>query len=155
MGRVAGSYGVRGWIRVAPHSGDPQGLLGLGRWHVGAGEYAVEAARAHSGALLAKLGGVDSREAARRLKGAAVRVPRAALPQAPSGTYYWSDLVGLEVVNTRGAELGAVKRMFHNGAHDVMELAGAGPRLVPWVAQVVRRVDLEAGRIEVDWEADW
>ena len=43
-----------------------------------------------------------------------------------------------------------------SGAQDVMELAGAsGPRLLPWVSAVVKRVDLEARRIEVDWGADW
>jgi len=83
-------------------------------------------------------------------------VPRAALPEPADGIYYWADLVGLEVVNAEGLVLGVVKGMLSSGAQDVMELAGAsGPRLLPWVSAVVKRVDLEARRIEVDWGADW
>jgi 16S rRNA processing protein RimM len=63
--------------------------------------------------------------------------------------------VGLEVVNTRGVALGVVRQWFTNGPQDLMEVAGDRSRLVPWVAAVVKAVDLEAGRIEVEWEADW
>ena len=63
--------------------------------------------------------------------------------------------MGLEVVNERGEALGVVKRLFTNGAQDVMELAGERTRLLPWVAAVVKNVDLPNRRIEVAWEADW
>ena len=82
--------------------------------------------------------------------------PRAVLPKPEQGVYYWADLVGLEVVNTQGLVLGVVKGMFSSGAQDVVELQGAKrTQLLPWVSAVVKRVDLEAGRIEVDWGADW
>ena len=83
-------------------------------------------------------------------------VPRTALPAAAQGTYYWADLVGREVVNAQGLLLGVVQGMFSNGAHDVMELSGdKRERMLPFVPAVVRRVDLEGRRIEVDWGADW
>ena len=59
------------------------------------------------------------------------------------------------MVNAQGEVLGVVKRMFSNGAQDVMELAGERPRLLPWVPAVVKKVDLPEKRIEVEWEADW
>ena len=152
MGRVAGSYGVRGWLRVATGSDT---LAACGEWSVGGREFAVEATKGHSGALLAKLKGIESPEQARQLKGARVEVRRAALPEPAPGIFYWDDLVGLEVVNGSGASLGRVKRLFNSGAHDVVEISGERTRLLPWVKAVVRRVDLGAGRIEVDWEADW
>ncbi|HYT48107.1 MAG TPA: ribosome maturation factor RimM [Burkholderiales bacterium] len=152
MGRVAGSYGVRGWIKVQ----HPEAALpACSKWWIGGMEYAVEEAKAHSGTLLAKLAGIGSREAALKLKGATVSVRRAALPEAGEGHYYLADLVGLEVVNASGVALGFVKRMFTNGAQDVMEVAGDRTRLLPWVAAVVKRVDLSARRIEVEWQADW
>lgn len=152
MGRVAGSYGVRGWIKVQR----PEAALPACRkWWIGGTEYTVEETRAHSGTLLAKLAGIGSREAALKLRGATVSVRRAALPEAGEGHYYLADLVGLEVVNESGAALGVVKRMFTNGAQDVMEVAGDRTRLLPWVAAVVKRVDLSARRIEVEWQADW
>jgi len=152
MGRVAGSYGVRGWIRVErPEAG----LAGCGEWWIGGEPREVQETKAHSGSLLAKLAGVGSREEAMKLRGRAVEVSRAALPEPEAGHYYLADLIGLEVVNEKGEKLGVVKRMFTNGAQDVMELAGDRERLLPWVPTVVKNVDLRGRRIEVEWGADW
>ncbi len=48
-----------------------------------------------------------------------------------------------------------MRQWLTNGPQDVMELEGDPVRLLPWVPTVVKRVDLEAGVIEVEWEADW
>jgi 16S rRNA processing protein RimM len=82
-------------------------------------------------------------------------VARSALPDAQDGRYYLADLVGLDVVNGQGERLGVVRQWYSNGPQDVMEVAGEKTRLVPWVAAVVKRVDLESKRIEVEWGADW
>ena len=152
MGRVAGSYGVRGWLRVeAPEAALPD----CSSWWIGGTQYTVEQTKPHSGALLAKLEGLSTPEAARKLKGEKVLVARAALPEPEAGHYYLADLVGLEVVNGQGETLGVVKRWMHNGAQDVMEVAGEKTRLVPWIPTVVQSVDLEKRKIHIDWGADW
>ena len=156
MGRVAGSYGVRGLIRVRPYSAEPEALAAHRKWRIGAEDYGVEETKVHSGALLARLAGIGTREQALRLKGKPISVPRAALPEPEAGRYYWADLVGLEVVNAQGSVLGVVQGLFSNGAHDVMELHGdRSTRLVPFLPAVVKKVDLEGRRIEVEWGAEW
>ena len=78
------------------------------------------------------------------------------LPEPEEGSYYWSDLIGLQLVNAGGEVLGEVKEMFSNGAQDVIDVidvAGGVKRLVPWTA--VLRVDIAARRIEVEWQKDW
>jgi 16S rRNA processing protein RimM len=152
MGRVAGSYGVRGWIKVEEPE---EALPRCSRWWIDGAEYPVQQAKAHSGTLLAKLAGVETPEAARRLKGSKVLVQRESLPEPAAGHYYLADLVGLEVVNEQGVVLGEVKRWVFNGAQDVMEVAGDRTRLIPWIASVVRDVDLENKRIQVEWGAEW
>ena len=152
MGRVAGSYGVRGWIRVEAAQ---QALPRCEQWSIGGKEYAVEEAKEHSGTLLAKLAGLESREAALKLKGSTVYVRRESMPQPEAGHYYLADLVGLEVLDERGEALGVVKRWMFNGAQDVMEVAGRRTLFVPWVAAVVKGVDLEKRQIHVEWGADW
>jgi 16S rRNA processing protein RimM len=153
MGRVAGSYGVRGWIKVqAPE----RALAECRKWSIGGTEYPVEQVKEHSGTLLAKLASLESREAALKLKGSTVYVQREAMPAPAAGHYYLADLVGLEVVNEEGVVLGAVKQWTFNGAQDVMEIAANGKtRLLPWVPEVVRKVDLQNRRIHVGWGADW
>ena len=151
FGRVAGSYGVRGWLKVVVD--EPAVLAAAPAWWLGGTQYAVRETRIHSAALLAKLAGIESPEQAKAFKGKPVVIPR---PQPGAGRYYWSDLVGLEVVNSQGMVLGVVKGMFSNGAHDVMELSGEKSRLLPWVqGVVVKKVDLPERRIEVEWGADW
>ena len=152
MGRVAGSYGVRGWVRV---EGAQEALPKCNRWSIGGSEYPVEQVKQHSGTLLAKLGGVESREAALKLRSCTVYVRREAMPEPQAGHYYLADLLGLEVLNEHGEALGVVKRWMFNGAQDVMEVAGERTRLIPWTAEVVRRVDLGKRQIHIEWGADW
>lgn len=161
MGRVAGAYGVRGWVKVVPGAGASQGLSTAKEWWIGERPYEV-AARMQGAAVVAQLSGVNTREAALALQGAGVSVRREALPELEDGHYYHADLLGLEVLNERGESLGTVKRLFTNGAQDVMEVAGAGNdagqgklRLLPWVPAVVKEVDLAEGKIRVEWGADW
>ena len=118
-GRVADPYGVRGWLRVVVD--DPELLAAAPVWWIGGEARTVKESRVHSGTLLALLEGIENPEQARTLKGKAVSIPR---PEAGEGRYYWSDLVGLEVVNEQGVVLGVVKQMSSNGAHDVMEVKG-------------------------------
>ena len=163
MGRIFGSWGVRGGIRVDPYSEDPQTLATYKTWLVGSEghwkEYKVLEARLHTTQVVAQLEGVDDRDAALKLKGSEVAVPRDSLPKPEDGSFFWSDLIGLAVVNTGGEALGEVKEMFSNGAQDVIDviasdvMAGEVKRLIPWTA--VKSVDIEGRKIEVEWGADW
>ena len=160
MGRIFGSWGVRGGVRVDPYTEDPETLATYKTWLVGREgawkEYRVIEARLHITQVVAQLEGLGDRDEALKLKGCEVAVPRDTLPVPEDGSYYWSDLVGLAVVNTGGVSLGEVKEMFTNGAQDVIDAfdaAGGVKRLIPWTA--VKTVDMKARRIEVEWEADW
>jgi len=155
MGRVAGSYGVRGWVKVAPQKGVAEALVAATDWWLGEDARRVEQAKVHSATVVAKLAGIGTREQALALKGLKVAVARSTLPDTQDGRYYLADLVGLEVVNGQGEKLGVVRHWYTNGPQDVMEVAGERMRLLPWVSAVVKRVDLEAKRIEVEWGADW
>jgi 16S rRNA processing protein RimM len=155
MGRVAGSYGVRGWVKVAPDVGAGEGLTAVKEWWIGADAFEVSAAKIHGATVVGKLAGIDTREQALKLKGRTVAVPREALPEPEEGKYYLADLVGLEVVNEQGVVLGVVTRTYSNGAHDVIEVTGDRSRLIPWVAAVVKQVDLPRRRVEIEWGADW
>src|SRR3954464_2677115 len=159
MGRVAGSYGIRGWIKVAPEVGVAETLLAIREWWIGGEAYRVSEARLHSGVVIAQIAGLETREQALKLKGAAVALDREEFPRADEGHYYLADLVGLQVVNEKGERLGTLKQWISNGAQDVMEVGGTGAkggtRLIPWVSAIVKGVDLERGEVLVEWSADW
>lgn len=159
MGRVAAPFGVKGWIKVQPYSEDPAALMDFESWRVGRGEqqtnYTVETIQDHGKALVAKLAGVDDRDAAYALRGQEISVAKSALPPPEEGEYYWSDLIGLTVVNREGVELGKVDSLMESGANDLLVVKGAREHLIPFVAAFVGKVDLAGARIEVDWGEDY
>lgn len=159
MGRIAAPFGVKGWVKVQPYSEDPGALMDFESWRVGRGEqqvhYAVEAVQEHGNALVAKLEGVDDRDAAYALRGQEISVARSELPAPEENEFYWSDLIGLTVVNREGVELGKVAGLMETGAHDVLVVKGTREHLIPFVAAFVGDVDRAKGTIEVDWGEDW
>jgi 16S rRNA processing protein RimM len=173
VGRITGAYGIKGWIKVQPYSGEarsePIGLLHGKTWWLGreAGEakaYAVEEVRLHSGNVVAKLAEVPDRNAAEALKGLSVRVARQELPPAGPDEYYWVDLIGCAVTGANGDLLGVVKSVDDNGAHAILEVEdpgqgeGSGKVLrhaIPFVNAYVKEVDLPARRIATEWLASY
>jgi 16S rRNA processing protein RimM len=169
MGEVAGTYGVRGWLKVRSFSESPETLLDFAEWWVRPKRgsewkrFARVDGRLHSGSLVVALAGVESRESALAMKGFEVGVPRSALP-AVHGEIYWEDLKGLAVVNRAGVRLGEVRGVVAHGAHPLLRVGASDDaatankedeRLIPYVPAIVDRVDVAARRIDVDWEADY
>jgi 16S rRNA processing protein RimM len=157
LGQIAGVHGVQGWVKVLSFTEPRTNLLDYHDWlltHEGGNlSVRVEAGQESGKRLIAKIAGVDDRDAAAKLIGAMIEVPRSAMPPLAPDEYYWSDLEGLAVINLDGQRLGSVSRVMATGANDVLILDGGAGRLIPFVAdKVVRRVDLAAGEIIVDWD---
>jgi len=160
MGRIRGAHGVRGMLRVQPFSAQRDTLLTFRKWMLGAGgewrDVALVSGHAHGSELLVKLDGVEDRDRAQELRGSEIAVWRAQLPALARDEYYWSDLEGLTVVTREGLGLGVVERVFATGANDVLVVNGERERLIPFLLdEVVLRVDLQAARIEVDWDPEF
>lgn len=115
---------------------------------------AISAARPHRAGMLVSIDGVADAAAARRLRGAAIAVPRASLAPLDANSFYVFELIGLRACSTDGEDLGVIGEVMRGPAHDIYVVRGrAGEVLVPAVRQVVRRVDLAAGVITVDLPA--
>lgn len=165
LGRIVAPFGVKGWLRVHPFGDDPEAWRAMPRWWLSDDAEApaehwqaltLESVKRHGDGVVAKLEGVGDRNAAEALDGLFVGAPRDALPATADEEYYWADLVGLEVVNEQDGILGRVASLIETGAHDVLVVRdGERERLLPFVAQVVRKVDVPGGRIRVDWDAGW
>jgi 16S rRNA processing protein RimM len=170
VGYVSGAYGVTGSIRVTPFSSDADALLNVKTWWLdkpGLRAVTVRTAKLHGGDVVAQLVGVVGRDASEALKGAAVTIPRSQFPELSADEFYWSDLIGLDVVNLQGEALGRVTDMMDNGAQSILRIqpvagvvdaaadAKAEERLIPYVDQFVKTVDLAAKKITVDWGLDY
>jgi 16S rRNA processing protein RimM len=168
VGHVTGAYGIRGGIRITPYSADADALLSVKTWWLdkpALRPVQVRSAKHHSGDVTATLVDVTDRNVAEALKGATVQVSRAEFPVLPEDEYYWSDLIGLDAVNLQGEALGKVVDMMSNGPQSILRIvpsldpgasdARAEERLVPFVDQYVKTVDLKARLITLDWGLDY
>ncbi|MDJ0805699.1 MAG: ribosome maturation factor RimM [Gammaproteobacteria bacterium] len=160
MGRVSGLFGVSGWIKVFSHTEPREGILDYSPWYLkqqGVWQaHEIEAGHRQGRGVVAQLRGYDDRDQVAELIGCDIAVQREQLPELQENEYYWSDLQGLQVVNLEGVELGKVSHLFETGANDVVVVKGDRERLIPYTwGQAIRRVDLAAGLMVVDWDADF
>jgi len=161
LGCVTAPHGVTGWVRICPFGDDPLSWQRMPAWWLGNGaewqRMRQGGCRIHGGSLIAKFDGINDRTAAETLRGRLVAAPREALPENRPDEFYWADLQGSAVYNSAGILLGGVVDLIDAGEHHVLRLRDEHDteRLVPFVAQFVRQVDLAAGRIVVEWGADW
>lgn len=157
LGRIAGIYGVRGWLRVRSYTDPREGILDYPRWWLGDGErreYEVTGGHRQGAGVVANLAGVVDREAARTLIGAKIAVPRSLLP--PTDGYYQADLIGLAVENRDGVALGHISGFVATGGYDVVVVEdGSRERLIPFApGHYVERISLDEGRMVVDWHPE-
>jgi 16S rRNA processing protein RimM len=123
----------------------------------------IKEVKNHSDTVVACAQGMDDRNAAESLRGARIFVPRSSFPAAADGEYYWVDLLGLQVVNREGLDLGLVRDLMSTGPQTVLvieaspEAEGGKPveRMIPFVSAFVDGVDLPGKRITVDWQPDY
>ena len=155
LGFVGAPFGVRGWIKLRSHTDPPERLLEHRSLMLGQGgawqSYRIEASGRSGGALTVKLAGIENRDQAQALRGAQVCVPRSELPQREIRDFYRADLIGCEVVNLDGISLGNVQHFIESPAQALMVVRGTREFWIPAVPQHLRRVDLQARRVVVDW----
>ncbi len=155
MGRIVGSFGVAGWVKVKAFTESIDGLGDYARWivrtHEGWRAMELEEFEVHSKGPVAKLSGCEDRNAADALRACDVAVTREELGDAGEGSMYWVDLIGLDVVDASGKSLGKVEGLFETGDTSVLVI---GKTLIPFVPEYVKSVDRDAKRITVDWKTE-
>jgi 16S rRNA processing protein RimM len=123
--------------------------------------YPVVSSQIHRGQMVLKLEGVASVEDADLLRGYWVVIPIEEVPALPSGAYYLYQIVGLEVYTTEGTYIGKIEDVITSTANDVYVVKGpgvtepSGELLIPAIKLVVRRIDIEAGRLEIAPLEEW
>ncbi|MBT3197842.1 MAG: ribosome maturation factor RimM [Gammaproteobacteria bacterium] len=160
LGRVSGLFGVRGWVRIYSYTSPRENILAYPSWrlHQNGGEQAYTVSQGHrqGKGVVAQLEGISDRTTAESLLGAEIFVARDALQPPALNEYYWSDLVGCQVVNLQQEALGEVANLMETGANDVLIVkAEREERLIPFVDPWVQEVELDKRLIRVDWPSDF
>ena len=166
LGKVTTAFGIKGWVKVYSFTDPMTNILDYPRWLLNInGEwraFELETGQAQSKGLVAKLKGVSDRDAALALSQTEIAIYTSEMPEPEDDEYYWFQLEGLKVFNTKDQLLGEVKELFDSGGgNQVLKLKSCEgsidkqQRMIPYVDAIVLDVDLEEGVIQVEWEADY
>ena len=167
VGYISGAFGIHGWVRIRPYSSDADAMLSAKTWWLNKPDlHDVDRmeVKIHGEDVVARLVGVPDRNAAEALKGSSVQISRKHFPALATGEFYWVDLMGLQVDNLQGENLGVVRDMMDNGAHPILRVAAQDvpenelakhELLIPFVENFVKEVDQKARKILVDWGRDY
>jgi 16S rRNA processing protein RimM len=151
VGRVLRPWGLAGDVKVLPLTDFPDRFdAGASLWAAGV-EYVVAASRWQKGDVYLRLSGIASTEDAQRLRGVLLEVPETDVHPLPDGDFYHFQLVGLTVRIEGGDVLGTVAEVLEPGGNAVLVVTGSrGEVLIPYIEDVIRRVDLSDGEIVID-----
>lgn len=166
MGYVSGSHGIRGQIKVVSYTEKSDGLLDYSVWWFGKqnaywAAHCPEDCSVSGKHLIVKLKEYNDRLSAAALIGQQIAVPRSHLPSLPENGengYYWSDLIGSNVLNLNGDLLGQVTGLLETGANDALQVRLPEDKqelLIPFIDSVITRVDLSSKEITADWGIDY
>lgn len=168
LGRVSGVFGVKGWVKVFSDTEPREAIVDYAALQLGYnGQWRaiqLEGGQRQGKSVVMKFAGIHDRDQAAALIGHDIAVERSALAELPSHEFYWADLIGCSVENLSGERLGVIRDMLETGANDVAVVQGdvgtangqSSQQLIPWVMDaVVKKVDVVAKTIVVDWDGDF
>lgn len=146
-GKIVGTHGVRGMVRVQPWCDSPEFLAGFEYFYLdsyGQNRLKAEKVQPHGSVTLMAFGGIDSIEKAESLRGKTIYIYRGDT-SLPEGRYFIDDLIGCKVTDAdSGDELGVISEVSSTGANDVWHIkSGEKEYLVPAVDEVIVSVDVE------------
>lgn len=145
-GKIVNIHGLRGEVKIMPWSDDAEFICEFDVLYCGGDKkaYKVEFSRVHKNTVLAKFKGIDSPEAANKLRNSIVYINRDDI-ELEEGTYFIADLIGLEVKDADNGKIyGVVKDVFQTGANDVYEVSNDGKSCyIPAIPDVIIETDLE------------
>jgi 16S rRNA processing protein RimM len=155
IGILSGSFGVQGEVRVKSFCAVATDIAAYGPLFTkdGSRSFKIKLTRPVAGGLGARLSGVATKEEADALRGTELYVDRARLPKLPDDEFYHSDLIGLAVRDTGGAEIGQIIAVHNHGAGDILEIRAIGRSsaiLLPFTLATVPTVDVAGGCVVVD-----
>jgi len=155
IGKVLKPFGVKGEMKIEPMTDFPERFRGLSRVHLVSPsgremDCEVKSIRYSGKTPLMLFAGYDSPEKAKALNGWLLKIPEEEAVPLPEGTYYWFELIGMEVFTEGGEKLGTLVDIFETGSNDVYVIRqGVNEVYIPATQEVVKQVDRAAKRMVI------
>lgn len=155
VGRVIKPWGVKGEVKIEPLTDFPERFRRLNRVYLTSPsghtiECRVSSVRYRKGAPYLIFEGYDTPEKARGLTGRLIQIPEQEAMPLPEGSFYWFELVGMEVVTEEGSTLGVIDEVLQTGSNDVYIVKkGRKEYYIPATQEVIRQVDRARRRMVI------
>ena len=158
IGKVTGVHGIKGWLKIQSFSSPPENILNYPSWIIAnqglEDFYLIEQGKKLNNKIIVKLEKIDDRTTAEFLINSKIQILRSDLPKLTNESYYWSDLEGLNVLNSEDNMIGKIESLIETGANDVMVISGSKNKrvLIPFVMhEIIKEVNIELNFVKVDW----
>ena len=158
IGKVTGVHGIKGWLKIQSFSSPPENILNYPSWIIAnqglEDFYLIEQGKKLNNKIIVKLEKIDDRTTAEFLINSKIQILRSDLPKLTNESYYWSDLEGLNVLNSEDNMIGKIESLIETGANDVMVVNGSKNKrvLIPFVMhEIIKEVNIELNFVKVDW----
>jgi 16S rRNA processing protein RimM len=160
IGRIGSSYGVHGWLKVNSFTDPPGNILQYLPWQIHLNkswmELPIVESQIQSNRILIKFAECSTPEQAKLYANAKIAVWRNQLADLSNSEYYWADLEGLTVINTKGITLGIVDHLMSTGANDVLVVKGTKEYVIPFIpGAYIIEVNLREQQIIADWDEEF
>ncbi|MEE4599779.1 MAG: ribosome maturation factor RimM [Desulfobacteraceae bacterium] len=156
IGKIVGIHGIKGTNKLRSYA-ESLSVFSPGRSILvrdlrgREASYEIHWVKPHTGTPLVSFKGIANRDQAKTLIGAELFIPQSELPELDEDTYYWYDLIGIEVVTVTGESLGRIESIIETGSNDVYVVKSNETEvLIPALESVVLEIDLEHKRMQVD-----
>lgn len=146
-GEIVNTHGIRGEVKINPWADGPEFLVDFDTFYLNGTTYEVESARVHKSVVLCKLRGVDTVEAAQKLRGTVVCIDRDEV-ELEEDAVFIADLIGLPVL-ADGVEIGKVEDVLTMPGNDVYVVKGQRSYMIPAVKEFLLDVNVDEGYVKV------
>ena len=156
IGTIVGVHGIKGYLKlysstVSTDFFEPGKRLSLHRSGKEVVIHRVRDFQPHKKGFRIAFEGITERDAAETLIGSELYIQRSALPAPEKDTWYWCDLIGLDVFQTDHTHIGRIDNIFSTGANDVFVVKGTRKEtLIPAIESVIRHIDLDKKTMTVE-----
>ncbi|MGP1947353.1 MAG: ribosome maturation factor RimM [Arsenophonus sp. NC-PG7-MAG3] len=167
LGKLGSAHGIRGWIRIFSFTENTEDIFEYQPWFIHySGQWQqleLECWKHHNQDFIIKIKHINDRISANLMTNCEIIADSVQLPVLEGNEYYWKDLIGCQVITTKGYSLGYVKNLIETGSNDILVIKinlkdrfSIKERLIPFLdEQVIKNVDLLTKTIKVDWDIDF
>lgn len=156
IGKIVGTHGIKGLLKVISFA-ESTGSFAPGR-HVSLRRqgqpdaiHTIASSAPHKSVVLLALEGIASIEEAEAWIGADLCINKTSLPDLETGTYYWHQIIGMDVITVEGRHLGRVAAIWPTGSNDVYVVRqGNHEILIPAIDSVVLEINPGQNSMRVD-----